>query len=127
MPITPKLAAAVKRYEARFRPDSDVSNLLVNRLGRPYARYGIDKMMDGLQERVGFRVHAPAFRHPFATVATKVGWNLEHLRAAMGHSDYKVLQHNVRLATERELGARTDWQEFIASNPALSGARSDAF
>lgn len=45
-------------------------------------------MMDRLQVRVGFRVHAYAFRHTFATLATKLGWNFEHLRAATGHADY---------------------------------------
>lgn len=75
--------------------------------------------MDRLQERVGFRVHAHAFRHTFATVATKMGWNLERLRAAMGHSDYKVLQQYVKLATERDLGSRREWTDFVASSPEL--------
>jgi hypothetical protein len=34
-------------------------------------------------------------------VATQIGWNFERLRAAMGHSDYGVLQRYVRLATDR--------------------------
>ena len=66
-------------------------------------------MIDPLKERTGFRVHAHAFRHAFATVATKLGWNFEHLRGAIGHSDYKVLQRYVRLAIERDLGPRRDW------------------
>jgi integrase len=74
--------------------------------------------MDRITLRVGFRVHAHAFRHTFATVAAKMGWNFEHLRAAMGHSDYGMLQRYVRLATERDLGSRADWVELIASNPA---------
>jgi integrase/recombinase XerD len=119
VPITPKMAATIKRYEARYRPEVEHTNLLINRCSRPYKRYGIDEMMDRIQRVVGFRVHAHAFRHTFATVATKLGWNLEHLRAAMGHADYKVLQHYVRLATERDLGSRRDWLEFIAANPAL--------
>ena len=68
--------------------------------------------------RAAFRVHAHAFRHTFATVAAKLGWNFEHLRAAMGHSDYGMLQRYVRMATERDLGPRCDWLELIASNPA---------
>jgi integrase len=119
VPISPKLAAAIKRYEARQRPDASYPNLLINRLGRPYDRFGIDDIMDRLQTRVGFRVHAHGFRHTFATVTTKLGWNLEHLRAAMGHADYKVLQHYVRLATARDLGGRQEWLEFVAANPAL--------
>jgi integrase/recombinase XerD len=119
IPIAPKLAAVIKRHEARHRPDVQYSNLLTNRLRRPYDRFGIDDIMDRLQKRVGFRVHAHAFRHTFATVATKLGWNLEHLRAAMGHADYKMLQHYVRLATERDLSGRKDWLDFIAANPAL--------
>jgi integrase len=118
VPITPRLASAVKRYEARHRGEVAHGELLINEHGRPYRRYGIDAIMDRLQRRVGFRVHAHAFRHTFGTVATKLGWNFEHLRAAMGHADYKELQRYVRLATERDLGARKDWLEFIVENPA---------
>jgi integrase len=75
-------------------------------------------MMDRLTVRTGFRVHAHAFRHTFATVAAKLGWNFEHLRAAMGHSDYGMLQRYVRLATERDLGPRAEWVDLIATNPA---------
>ena len=35
VPITPKLAAAIKRYEARSRPDIEGTALLINRLGQP--------------------------------------------------------------------------------------------
>jgi len=48
-----------------------------------------------------------------------VGWNFEHLQAAMGHSVYGMLQRYVRLATERVLGPREDWLEFVVANPAL--------
>ena len=34
VPITPKLAAAIKRYEARHRRDTDLPQLLVNGIGR---------------------------------------------------------------------------------------------
>ena len=72
--------------------------------------------------RVGFRVHAHAFRHTFATVATQLGWNFERLRAAMGHADYNVLQRYVRLATERDLGLRREWTDLIVENPALGSS-----
>ena len=118
VPITPKLGSAIKRYEARYRKD-DNPWLLANHVGRPYLRAGIDTMMGRLQGRVGFRVHAHAFRHTFATVATQLGWNLERVRAAMGHADYAVLHRYVRLATERDLGPRKDWEEFIVTSPDL--------
>jgi integrase len=118
VPITPKLAAAIKRYEARYRPQTGSGFLLLNKFGLPFRKYGIVSFMDRLQVRVGFRVYAHAFRHTFATVATKMGWNFEHLRAAMGHSDYKVLQGYVRVATERDLGRRQDWEELIVPDPA---------
>ncbi len=73
MPITARLAAAIKRYEARHRPEVTHGELLISEHGRPYRRYGIDAMMDRLQRRVGFRVHVHAFRHTFAIVATKLG------------------------------------------------------
>jgi integrase/recombinase XerC len=122
IPITPKLAAALKRYEARHRPDTTHPHLFINEYGQPYQFGGIDSMMDRLQVRVGFRVHAHAFRHTFATVATKLGWNFEHLRAAMGHSDYSILQRYVRMATERDLGPMKDWLELIAANPVMEWA-----
>jgi site-specific recombinase XerD len=118
VPITTGLAAAIKRYEARHRSDADLPELLINEHGKPYQGPGIKSMMDRLTKRAGFKIHAHAFRHTFATVATKMGWNFEHLRAAMGHSDYGVLQRYVRLATERDLGPRSDWAELVASNPA---------
>jgi integrase len=118
VPITPKLAAAIKRYEARHRRLGDTSSILVNERGLAYKRFGIDAIMDRLQRRVGFRVHAHGFRHTFATVATKLGWNFEHLRAAMGHADYTVLQRYVQLATERDLGPRKEWFEVIVERPA---------
>jgi integrase len=119
VPITPRLASAIKRYQARHRRVADVNTLLVNERGGSYTRFGIDAMMDRLEARVRFKVHAHGFRHTFATVATKLGWNFEHLRAAMGHANYAMLQRYVRLASERDLGPLKDWSEFIVANPAL--------
>ena len=76
--------------------------------------------MNRLEGRVGFHVHAHGFRHTFATVATKLGWNFEHLRAAMGHADYSMLQRYIRLASERDLGSLKDWSEFVVADPALA-------
>src|SRR5205807_10131203 len=111
-------AAALKRYEARHRPDAGYPNLLISEHGRPYEVAGIDSMMDRIQRRVGFRVHAHAFRHTFATVATKLGWNFEHLRAAMGHADQAILQRYVRLSTERDLGSLKEWADLTVANPS---------
>jgi integrase/recombinase XerD len=119
VPVSPKLGAAVKRYVARDRRDVSYRNLLINEDGRPYGIWGIDALMDRLSERVGFRVHAHAFRHTFATVATQLGWNFERLRAAMGHEDYATLQRYVRLAMERDLGKLEDWTELVAEPPQV--------
>ncbi|MBJ7601988.1 MAG: site-specific integrase [Candidatus Dormibacteraeota bacterium] len=118
VPITPKLAAGVKRYEARVRRESGSPTLLVNERGLAYRRFGIDAIMDRLQRRVGFRLHAHGFRHTFGTVATKLGWNFEHLRA-MGHGDYGTLQRYVRLSTDRDLGPLRDWAKFIVEEPSV--------
>jgi site-specific recombinase XerD len=108
----------VRRYETRYRRDSDFPGLLISdRTGRPLGTRGIDSMMDRLQRRVGFRVHAHAFRHTFATVAVKLGWNLERLRVAMGHEDYGTLFRYVRLASVRDLGDPSEWTEFVAVPP----------
>ena len=37
----------------------------------------------------------------------------------MGHSDYGMLQRDVRLATARDLGRRADSLELLAGNPAM--------
>jgi hypothetical protein len=39
VPITPKLAAAIKRYEARERPSGKCAALLINERGDPNQRY----------------------------------------------------------------------------------------
>jgi integrase len=115
VPITPQLALAVKRYIARDRPRVGADEILINAYGRPYRKWGIDAMMDRLEERVGFHVHAHGFRHTFATVATQMGWNLERVRAAMGHADYSVLMRYVFMSTERDLGPKSAWAEYIAT------------
>jgi len=80
-----------RRYRSAAAPDQ--------RVFEPYQGPGIKSMMDRITRRVGFRVHAHAFRHTFATVAAKDGvelrasasgdgplglWNAAALRAA-GH------------------------------------------
>ena len=118
VPITAKLAAGIKRYEGRHREHARVPSILVNDRGQSYTPWGIDQMMDRLEKRVGFHVHAHAFRHTFATVACQAGWNLERLRAAMGHADYSVLHRYVRLSSERDLGPLTEWSTLIAFESA---------
>ena len=120
VPITAKLAAGIKRYEARHRDHSRVPSILVNDRGQSYTPWGIDQMMDRLEKRVGFHVHAHAFRHTFATVACQAGWNLERLRAAMGHADYAVLLRYVRLSGERDLGPLPEWSSFMLVDGSLT-------
>src|SRR5207249_1916595 len=55
--------------------ETELTQLLINGHGAPYQGPGIKSMMDRLTLRAGFRVHAHAFRHTFATVAAKLGWN----------------------------------------------------
>lgn len=113
VPITPNLAAGIKRYTSMNRPDVEFPEVLINSHRRPFKGGGIHSLMNRIQSRVGFRVHAHAFRHTFATVATQSGWNFERLRAAMGHSDYSVLQRYVRLSSERDLGDLVEWSDLI--------------
>ena len=46
-------------------------------------------MMDRLTKRVGFRVHAHAFRHTFATEHLRHGIDIRTLQSWMGHRDIK--------------------------------------
>src|ERR1041385_6099381 len=111
--ITPRLAATLKRYASLHRPESESPVLGLTGRGKPFLKGGIDAMMDRFKCRVGFRVHAHAFRHTFATVATQGGWNLERLRVAMGHWDYSVLKRYVELSMQRDLGPLTEWRDLI--------------
>ena len=74
IPVVPRLASEIKRYAARHRPEVRAAQLLINSEGRPYRRYGIDALMDRLEERLGFRVHAHAFRHTFGTGSPAFAW-----------------------------------------------------
>ena len=51
VPITAKLAASIKRYEARHRDHARVPNMLVNDRGLPYTLWGIDQLMDRIEGR----------------------------------------------------------------------------
>ena len=113
VPITTRLALEMKRYAARLRPRSDDPHLLLNRNGQQYGDLGINELMVRLSARDGYRIHAHAFRHTFATVATQLGWNFERLRSAMGHADYTTLQRYVRLSMERDLGRLEDWLQYV--------------
>jgi site-specific recombinase XerD len=112
-PVAVPLMKAIRRYELRERPHVAAPQLLITRRGLPYKTWGLDSVMDRLQERVGFHVHAHAFRHTWASVMVQSGWSLEHVRAFIGHTDYTTLHRYVRLATERDLGDLDRWAQFI--------------
>jgi site-specific recombinase XerC len=114
VPISAKLAGFVKRYIATSRPSEvPYQEILISRLGRPFTTEGVKSLMERLKRRVGFRVHAHALRHTYATASVQVDVNLEKLRAAMGHEEYDSLLRYVKLASQRSLGAVKDWAEFI--------------
>jgi site-specific recombinase XerD len=114
VPISAKLASFIKRYIATSRPsDVPYQEILISKLGRPFTTEGVKSLMDGLKRRAGFRVHAHALRHTYATASVQVDVNLEKLRAAMGHEEYDSLLRYVKLASQRSLGAVKDWAEFI--------------
>ena len=112
-PVAVPLMKAIRRYELRERPRVTAPQLLITRRGEPYKTWGLDSVMDRLQERVGFHVHAHAFRHTWASVMVQSGWSLEHVRSFIGHTDYTTLHRYVRLATERDLGDLDRWAQLI--------------
>jgi site-specific recombinase XerD len=112
-PVAVPLMKAIRRYELRDRPRVTSPQLLITRRGEAYKTWGLDSVMDRLQERVGFHVHAHAFRHTWASVMVQSGWSLEHVRSFIGHTDYTTLHRYVRLATERDLGDLDRWAQLI--------------
>src|SRR5260370_25551330 len=84
VPITPKLAAAIKRYEARHRDHARVSTILVNDRGLSYTPWGIDQLMDRLERRVGVHILRPAVSYIFATHACQARRDLDSLPDSRG-------------------------------------------
>lgn len=70
-------------------------------------------LCERLSTAVGFRVHAHAFRHTFATVCCQQDWSLDRLRAALGHADLEMTHLYTQLAAEVSLGPREVWREFV--------------
>lgn len=122
-PVAVPLMKAIRRYELRDRPRVAAPQLLITRRGEAYRTWGLDSVMDRLQARVAFHVHAHAFRHTWASVMVQSGWSLEHVRSFIGHTDYTTLHRYVRLATERDLGDLDRWAQLI---PPPTHARSRA-
>ncbi len=117
-PVTLALMRTIKRYQLRQRPLTAHPQLLITlRRHLPYTVSGFQSFMRRLERQVGYRVHAHAFRHTWATVLVQMGWSLEHLRAYIGHVDYATLHRYVRLATERDLGPLKEWAEFVPEAP----------
>jgi hypothetical protein len=114
VPIAPKLAAAIKRYEARHRPEVTYGELLISRHRRPYRRCGIDAMMDRLKRRVGLHVHTPPSGTPSPPVATKLGWNLEPPARPWA------------MPTTRSSSAAYAWPPTATSAPAATGWSSSS-
>jgi hypothetical protein len=74
----------IKRSVARFRPEVDHLDLVINENGRPYRNWGVDAMMDRLQEVVGFRIHAMVSGKRSRRWQRSCAGSSEHLRSAMG-------------------------------------------
>jgi hypothetical protein len=114
---------AIRRYELRARPRVTSPQLLITRRGEPYKTWGLDSVMNRIRERVGFHVHAHAFRHTRASAMVSFGSSLEHVRSFIGHTT--TLHRYVRLATERDLGDLDRWAQLIPP-PAQARPRSCA-
>jgi len=71
--VCTRLVTEFKRFEARHRPETRHDALMISQRGEPFETSGIDSLMDRLQRRVGFRVHARTFHHTFGTVPVQLG------------------------------------------------------
>lgn len=82
-------AAAITVRLAKANPRGP---LLRNTDGKPWTKDALNCRFRRLQEKLGFRVHAYAFRHGFATVALRRGVDSFSVAKLMGHSDTKMLE-----------------------------------
>jgi integrase len=109
VPIEPELDAVVEGYlgSRRLRTTRDVDALLVDRLGRPLQRGGLQYLVRSAYRRAGVHDRVPrgaqlhALRHTFATRLAEDGANASEIMALLGHASLATSLNYIE-ATARE-------------------------
>jgi len=97
VPVSRRLRKELVRYLNRVRPDTESSQLLVRRDGKPIRVETITELFQRIRKQSGFPVHAHKFRHTFATEYLRQGGDIERLRRILGHTSYVMVMRYVHL------------------------------
>jgi integrase len=82
----------VKAISARLAKQHKSGPIFRNTDGKPWTKDSLNCRFRRLQKKLGFPVHAYAFRHGFATVALGRGVDSFSVAKLMGHSDTRMVE-----------------------------------
>lgn len=92
--IPPKVLIQIEYYYKKFRPQTSLPYLFVNRNGNELNDYSIGRTVKSLARKAGItnpeRLHPHLFRHTYATNAMGNGVDLRIIQSALGHSDIRT-------------------------------------
>jgi len=98
VPIGKKAIKYLEKYIREVRPkyvkDLLATNLFLTRLGRPFTRQGLWKLIKGYSRRVrtGKNITPHTLRHSFATHMLSRGADLRVIQELLGHADITTTQ-----------------------------------
>jgi site-specific recombinase XerD len=107
VPVSERLRREIVRYINRQRPETASAQLLLRADGQRVGTMTVEYLLRRVRLRVGFRVHAHAFRHTFATEYLRNGGEIERLRRILGHSSYVMVMRYLHL-DKGDLGLEFD-------------------
>jgi integrase len=90
--ICPELDRQLRIWLHEFRPDSPVTNLLVQEDGSPITRDVINKRIEYLANRARVDITPHGLRRTFATLMENRGMPWSLMQISLGHSDIKTTQ-----------------------------------
>ena len=115
VPIEPELDALVERYQdsrrARFGRCDPRDALLVDRVGAPLKRGGLQYLVESCYRRAGITDRVPrgaqlhALRHTFATRLAEDGANASEIMRLLGHASLTTSQGYIEVTAEQQRAA----------------------
>lgn len=106
VPVSRTASGCVAKYLKEARPllvKGDERSLFLTRLGRPFTRQGVWKVLrrHALKAGLGGKVHPHVLRHSFATHLLERGADLRSVQLMLGHSQITTTQIYTHVSGER--------------------------
>jgi integrase/recombinase XerD len=106
VPVNRTASGCVAKYLKEARPllvKGDERSLFLTRLGRPFTRQGVWKVLRryALKAGLGGKVHPHVLRHSFATHLLERGADLRSVQLMLGHSQITTTQIYTHVSGER--------------------------